>query len=205
MEVAMDDQGDVKVEGQGKAAESRRDRVRRLLFAPLGFRRPANVPADQHDQQLTAMADHLGYMSDESLDVLRQMLQSKGQGKDRNTWPDRATIRALAEAVQPQPLAELPGLVRWFRSVEGPRAIQEGTLVETWAYFERCKAPPVGAGARARVLEEALANRRRVQVVEEKLRAGFAVLPGEAEWADWYRKRRAACEAAVGAMRGDAA
>lgn len=193
---------EVKSEGEGAAPESRRDRVRRLLFRPLGFRRPATVTADEHAVQLDGLADELGYMSDDRLDVLRQMLQSKGQGKDRNVWPDRATVRGFAEVVQPRPLSELPGLVRWFRSVEGPRAIADGTLVETWAYFERNKTPPVSAGARARVIEEAAANKRRLQVIEEKVAAGFSVQTGEIEWADWYRKRRASCEAAVAEMRG---
>jgi hypothetical protein len=200
--------GDVVQASEGSkedVQESRRDRVRRVLFRPLGFRRPASMTAEDHAAQLDSLADELGYMAEEKLDVLRQMLQSKGQGKDRNVWPDRATVRGFAELVQPRPLAELPGLVRWFRSVEGPRAIAEGTLVETWAYFERHKAPPVSVGARARVIEEAQVNKRRLQVVDERIAAGFSVLPGETEWADWYRKRRAACEAAVAEMRGDAA
>lgn len=196
---------EVQEESAGTAPESRRDKVRRVLFSPLGFRRLATVTAEDHAAQLDSLADELGYMTEDKLDVLRQMLQSKGQGKDRNVWPDRATVRGFAELVQPRPLTELPGLVRWFRSVEGPRAIAEGTLVETWAYFERHKAPPVSVGARARVIEEAQSNRRRLQVVDERIAAGMSVLPGEAEWADWYRKRRAACEAAVAEMRGDAA
>lgn len=190
-----------------KTAESRRDRVRRMLFTPMGFRRPATVSAEAHAVQLDGLADELGYMSDERLDVLRQMLQSKGQGKDRNIWPDRATVRAFAELVQPRPLAELPGLVRWFRSVEGPRAIADGTVVATWDYFERHKAPPVQPGARAFVLAEAQATRRRLQVVDEKVAAGIVVEAQELAWADWYRKREAACLEAVGAMqtRGEAA
>jgi hypothetical protein len=183
------------------ATETKRDRVRRVLFGPLGFRRPGNVIAGDHEKALDALADELGYMSEENLEALQLMLRSKGAGRDRNVWPDRATVRALAEIVQPRPLAELPGLIRWFRSIEGPRAVANGTLVETWQYFERFKAPPVTPGARARLAEQARDNARRLQIVAERRAAGWSNDPAELEFERWYAERRAYCAGMVAEAR----
>lgn len=171
--------------------ESNRDRVRRVLIEPLGFRFPRGTEEDAQRKALDALADELAHMSETDLQVLAAILRPRGQGKDRNLWPDRATIRAFAHEVRPRPLDHEPALLRWFGSVEGPRAIAEGTLVETAQYFARNLAPPVTEGARRVIRAKAEEAARRLRIVEERRATGRPVDPQEAEWARWYRGQAA--------------
>lgn len=177
--------------------ETNRDRVRRILLNPLGFRFPKATDPERQRQLLDGLTDELGYLTDASLAVLRDMLASKGQGSARNFWPDRATFIGCAEAVQPRPLEELPALLSWLASVEGPRAIEAGTLVETIEYVERRKVPPYSDQARALVAERAADNRRRLVVISERRAAGYGLAPDDIAWERWYRERQEAGEALV--------
>lgn len=166
-----------------------------------GFRKSAKVKADAHKAALTKLADELGYMSDDNLRVLRALLRTKGQGPTRDIWPSVATIVGYAEGLEPRPLEEMPGLVRWFRSVEGPKALRAGTLVETWQFFHRRKRPPLNAERLLR--EEAEENSRRLELYRERVRAGIPVTEEEARWVEWYERQLAYCEGLV--LNGGAA
>ncbi|PYE80370.1 hypothetical protein [Pseudoroseicyclus aestuarii] len=185
--------------GQGvqQPEESNRDRVRRLLLTPLGFRFRRGTDAGEARRSLDALADELGYMSDASLSALRGMLASKGEGSARCFWPDPATFRGFAEIVQPRPLEEVPALVRWFRSVEGPRAVEAGTLVETFLWFEKKKAPPLTPQARAMVAQRAQQNRRRLEVISDRRAREVRNDAQDLEWERWYRSTLARVEALV--------
>lgn len=186
-----------QAEKEDHKTESRRGRVRRLLIEPLelaGFRKSAKVTAERHKVVLASLADDLSYMSDESIDVLRQMLLPHGQGRDHDIWPSKATITGIAERVEPRPVEELPGLIRWFRSVEGPRARREGTLVETWAWFHRNKRPPIGVERSLR--ERAGENRRKLDLYRDRMRRGVAKAD-ETDWVRRYEDRLAYCEGLV--------
>ena len=181
-------------EGQ---SEGKRARVRRLLIDPLdgiGFRRGRAVAADGHRDAMARLADNLGYLSDQALIALREMLQTKGEGAAHNVWPAPATVYALAEMLERRPVEELPGCLRWFRSVEGPKALEAGTLVETWAYFRRMKRPPINASRE--LMERAADNRRRLCLIDERARAGVAN-DDDIGWARAYRDRLAWCEAMI--------
>jgi len=189
-----------------RQTESRRDRVRRLLIGPLerdGFRKPAKVKADAHAETLVRMADELGYMTDAGLATLRRALEPRGGGKRRDEWPPLATVRGYAELIEPRPLEEVPELLRWFRSVEGPRAVEAGTLVETWDYWRRRKRPPVEPGARRQVAEAADENRRRLRMVAERERDGRAD-DADLAWRDRYLAEERRIAALVGRLRAEA-
>jgi hypothetical protein len=171
--------------------ETKRDRVRRLLIEPLGFRKPGAMSAEACGEMLVKVCDELAYLSDEGLARVEEALRCRGTGKDRNGWPDLATFRAYAELAEPRPIEELPALRRWFGSVEGPRAIEEGTLVETWSFFLRHKRPPAQPQDKRVIAERASANRRRLELVDDRRKHGRMVEPQEAEWARQYRARRA--------------
>ena len=188
----------MQVEGQ---TETKRDRVRRLLIDPLGFRFPKRTEPDEARKRLDRLADDLGYLSDASLRTLADMLRTKGQGSERNFWPDHATFIGFAEVVQPRPVEELPALLSWFGSVEGPRAISEGTLVETFDWISRRKIPPYSPPARAAVNEEAAKNARRLSIIAERRAAGLTVAPDELGWERWYLDRKTECEALVARER----
>ncbi|PYE81310.1 hypothetical protein [Pseudoroseicyclus aestuarii] len=184
-------------EGAQQPEESNRDRVRRLLLVPLGFRFRRGTDAGEARRSLDALADELGYMSDASLSALRGMLASKGEGAARCFWPDLATFRGFAEIVQPRPLEEVPALVRWFRSVEGPRAVEAGTLVETFLWFEKKKAPPLTPQARAMVAQRAQQNHRRLEVISDRRAREVRNDAQDLEWERWYRSTLARVEALV--------
>lgn len=177
--------------------EGKRERVRRLLLDPLagnGFRKSARISADRHKEMLTRLADNLAYMSDASLSTLRDMMLTKGEGRQRDIWPAQATFYGFADLIEPRPVEELPALLRWFRSVEGPKAKDEGTLVETWAYFQKYKRPPkMGLFI---IREQADENQRKLALCEERIGNGVAT-DDEKNWARWYRDRLAYCERIV--------
>lgn len=189
----------------GEHAETKRGRVRRLLLGPLGFRHPRGTDEADGRKALDRIADDLGYMADDRLAALCDMLRSHGQGSARNLWPDHATFVGFAEVVQPRPLEELPALLRWLGSVEGPRALAAGTLVETVEYVRGRKVPPVTPQARQLVAEKAAENARRLVIIGERRAAGLGIAPSELAWEGWYLDQRAAAEALVAreqAVRG---
>ena len=173
-----------------KATETNRDRVRRLLFNPLGFRFPKGTGEAEARATLDRIADELAYMRDDALETLARSMRLQGQGKARNFWPERATFVFFAHLCQKLPLERDPKLLSWFASIEGQRMVQDGTLVETWDYFEDKRIPPATPQARAKVLAEAQDAARRVQIVSEKQAAGWYVDPREAEWVRAYLARR---------------
>lgn len=181
--------------------ETKRDRVRRLLLDPLGFRFPKGTDPEEAKKVLNRIADDLAYMADERLRALRDMMASKGQGTARNFWPDHASFIGFAELVEPRPVAELPALLSWFGSVEGPAAMKAGILVETWQFIERRKKPPVTAQERALVAEQSAVNARRLTIIEERRRDGRAIDADDAAWERWYLDLQASCEGIVARER----
>jgi hypothetical protein len=177
--------------------EGKRDRVRRLLIDPLtelGFRKPARVKTEGHEAGLTKLADDLAYMSDANLSALFDMMKSKGDGKERCLWPPRAAFLKTAEHIQPRPIEELPSLLRWFRSVEGPKARANGTLVETLEYFQTHKRPPINA--RSAILSRAQDNQRQRELFQDRVNRGVA-RPEEVEWLRVYEAKRQRCDRIV--------
>lgn len=177
--------------------ESKRAKVRRCLLDPLGFRFRKEVPEEDRQKFLTRLCDDLGYMAPGRLAVMADMLRGHGQGAAKCFWPEHATFVGLAEVVEPRPIEELPALRSWFGSVEGPRAIRDGTLVETFDYISARKVPPYTPQARAMVAERAAQSRRRLTIIAERRAQGLPVAPEDAAWEGWYTDRHAACAAIV--------
>lgn len=168
-----------------------RDRVRALLFQPLGFRSPKGTGADAERALLDGIADDLAYLSDADLGVLACMLKVHGEGAARCFWPSRATFAGFAHIVRARPLSEDPALRRWWASIEGQRMVAEGTLVETYQYFEKNRVPPVKDGARSQVQASARDNARRLERIAERERLGYPVMLEDQDWSRWYRERQA--------------
>lgn len=198
----MDRQDDDPTEAQsGQDHETKRGRVRRLLLDPLAFRFPKGTDDVKARRFLDELADELAYMPDDRLTALRESLQYQGMGAARNHWPDRVTILAFADRFAPRPLEELPGLLSWFGSVEGPRAIEAGTLVETFEYIRRRKAPPYTPQAQAQIAENAAASARRLQILSERRVLGLTVAGDDLAWEGWYIGLRRRCEEIVARER----
>lgn len=181
----------------GSEEESKRGRIRRLLFDPLeadGFRKSGKVTAERHSVAMARLADDLAYMGDHGLATLRQMLRTKGQGRARDIWPSVATVIGFAEAIQPRPTEELPGLLRWFASVEGPKALHDGTLVETWSYFHRHKRPPIKA--KLEIARRSEHNRHKLELFRERMERG-SISDEDADWVRRYEAKLAYCRGLV--------
>jgi len=183
--------------GAGVGAESKRGRVRRFFVDPmlaLGFRKAGGVTAEKHAAALAGLCDNLAYMPDDRLGALLEMVRTKGAGPNRDIWPSAAVVLNFAELIVPRPLEELPSLLRWFRSVEGPRALHDQTLVETFVYFRRYKRPPVMA--QLQITQEAADNRRKLELLADREARGVASAD-DVQWLAWYRGRLAYCTAIV--------
>lgn len=185
--------------------ETNRDRVRRLLLVPLGFRSPKGTDPAAERAALDGICDDLAYLTDGDLAVLARMLAVHGDGSAKCFWPPRATFVGLAHLVRPRPLDQDPKLVSWFASVEGQRMVQDGTLVETWQYFERRRLPPATPQMRALVLEQAKVNARRLQVVRERREQGWPVSAEDAAWSAWYEAKQADLTALVARVQAERA
>lgn len=183
--------------GHGAQAETNRDRVRRLLFVPLGFRHRREVDEAQCRHWLDTLADELGYMRDARLVALAELMRGHGQGAARNFWPDRATFIGFAEMLEPRPLDQLPAVCSWFGSVEGPAAMRAGTLVETWQYIQRAKKPPYTDQARRQIAEAAALSRRRLDIIAERRQLGLPLNPDDLAWEAWYRRLSDHCAEVV--------
>lgn len=183
--------------GDGGHAETKRDKVRRLVFLPLGFRHRREVDEAEGRRWLDALADDLGYMGEERLKALADLMRGHGQGSARNLWPDRATFLGFAEVIEPRPLDQFPAVCSWFGSVEGPAAIRAGTLAETWQYIQRAKKPPYTDQARRQIVEAAALSRRRIELIADRRRNGLAIGADELAWEAWYLRLTAQCEAIV--------
>ena len=174
-----------------EATETNRDRVRRVLFEPLGFRHPKRVAEAAGVAMLNAIADELSYMSDENLAVLARMMRVHGEGSSRDFWPARAAFISFAHLCQPLPLEADTKLISWFASREGDQMVNDRTLVETWRYFEAKRVPPATPQARALVLDRARDAARRIDIVHERREAGLGVDPAEADFVKRYEADQA--------------
>lgn len=165
--------------------ESKRDRVRRLLLDPLadhGFRFKRGVTDDDAKAKLAQIADDLAYMSDQGLKAMFQSMRFKGEGSSRDFWPSRASFLGLAEALEKSPLEEAPALLRWFASVEGPKALQAETHVAQYLFWSKYKRPPVSVHDWRSVRDHAAQMSEKAMRVQDKLDRGVAPYPDDEAW-----------------------
>lgn len=152
--------------------ENNRDRVRRLLLEPLGFRFPkSGTGAKTPEKQtvfLNRICDDVAYLHDDELGQLCGWMQAKGEGAQRCFWPSFASFRGHAESVRARPIEDIPEIRGWFGSIEGPKAVADGTLVETYAFLTKHKRPPYLPRDRAGITAEAKANARRLKVIKRR-------------------------------------
>ena len=180
--------------------ETKRARVRRLFIDPLsdwGFVKSPKVTRDHFEELMPKMTDQLTYLSDDSLAVLFDMIKTKGEGPNKRFWPSRATITGFAELIQPRPVEEIPALISWFKSIEGPRmrSAGAGTMVATYQFFRDRKVPPVKAAA---IIKQNAADfDRQVELIEDRKRRHVAT-PTELEWLSWFRSVERKCLAVIG-------
>lgn len=182
----------------GTEEEGRRARVRRLLIDPLsedGMRFKRDVKPENAQAHLDRIADDFAYMSDTALAVLRRALSVMGEGSAKCFWPAYITIRGVAHALEPAPFEDDPALVRWFRSRAGRDAQSAGRAVAEYEFFRRKCRPPFfgerGTPERRLIAERAADYARKEELAKDRIARGVDLLPGEAEWLEWYERTSA--------------
>lgn len=178
-------------------AETKRDRVRRIVFNPLdeeGIRPNPKVTEirgedgkvtetreERHRRFLDALADSIAHMGDESLAALREAIKfnTLGDGKPtgkrrgwRGCWPSRIDVLDWANAIEKFPMDKVPGLKGWFASVEGPRALENDIAVETFEWIRDHKRPPYRDRDIKTIQHRAAERRREVTRCRERLQRG---------------------------------
>ncbi len=204
----MSDQHNASADHVETHQEGNRARVRRLFIEPLtrdGMRFKHGTPTEEQRRRLDQMADDLGYLSDESLAVLAACMVSKGEGVNRVFWPSRVSILGFAEAREPRPLEEVPGLRSWFISAAGRTAAGiPGRLVAEFGFWKRRKRPPLGDREWDAVNRNAADYARRVELTRDRLARGVQVDATDTSWLAHYEQTEATLLGWI-AKAGDAA
>lgn len=172
---------------QGKEA------VRVLLIERLqdaGFVRPRGVTAEVFERQQKHLAERLAYMSAENLMTLAEVLI--GKPAKGYAWPPELLVTQYASGLQTPPPMQSRVVTSWLASIEGPKAVLRGDLVELYRYVRRHQAPPQGTYAASKIAEEARDNARRRTIVQERMRDGVASDEDRRWLRDWEADQEAA-------------
>lgn len=176
--------------------ETKRDRVRRMLITPAqdrGMRFRRGVPEEDQRKALDRLCDDLAYLGDAALHALREWLLCHGDGAERTFWPSHIALVTTAEAIQPRPLEEVPGVASWFQSRAGADALAEGRLIAEFLWWERKKRPPLNPQEKRLVAEKAGTIASEMTRTQDKLNRGVAPLQPDVDQLEYWRglERRA--------------
>lgn len=166
-----------------------RQRVRALVIGPAeedGFRFKRGTPDDKARAYLDRLVDQLAYLSEPALKVVAGWLIHHGDGAGKCFWPPLRSLIGLAEALQPRPIEDVPGLASWFASKAGPEALAAGRLVAEFDFWGRKKRPPLNAHDWRQVEDKAADYRRRLLLLAERRRDGRFVDDQEAAFERWH-------------------
>ncbi len=168
----------------GKAAV-RVHLIERLEAA--GLVKPARVSKEAFEAGKKHLCDRLAYMGAENLQLLAEMLIDMATGRD---WPTETVLVQTARSIQEPPTAQSRAMT-WIESVEGPRAILRGDLVEIYRFIRQHNRPPLPWQMRG-IAEQARDNARRLQIAEEWLAGPSGLREDEARWRAAYLADRQA-------------
>ena len=178
---------------EGRDALQGKEAVRVLLIQRLldaGFVRPRGVTAEAFERQQKHLADRLAYLSAENLETLAEVLM--GKPAKGYVWPAELLVMQYAAGLQAPPPMQSRIVTSWLASVEGPKAVLRGDLVELYRYVRRHHAPPQGGYAASKIAEEARDNARRRIIVAERMRDGVASEEDRRWLRDWQADQEAA-------------
>jgi hypothetical protein len=190
MEDAMTEGAETE-EGHGRRA------VQEHLIARLeqaGFVRKRGVTLEAHEARMTVIAEKLSYMDPDKLDALADELIDLSGGKA--DWPSEVLIMHRAQVWQPRPLAHNRALVSWLGSVEGPKALGRGDLVEVYRFLRKYPRPPFEYEQRG-ITQEAEDNARGLRILADKRDRGASLTDAELRWEAAYLRDKADAMALV--------
>lgn len=175
--------------------EAGRAVVRKHLIERLhaaGMVKPRKLGAEAFAQSQKFLERQLAYMSADNVMTLAETLIDNAVGSE---WPSEVVIRAMAKDLQKPPVTQSRLMSSWLASVEGPKAVAAGYLVELYRYLRRHNKPPAAFDLR-RIAEEADANQRHATIVRERIEADIA-RPEDRHWLVQYQADREAALAIV--------
>ncbi|MFW2541519.1 hypothetical protein ACN2XU_02675 [Primorskyibacter sp. 2E107] len=173
-------------------AETKRDRVRRILITPLlraGMRKQTRQKADEYADMLVRLADKLAYLDEQHLRGLAAFATRWAKGKARNEWPDEVTLVSRAYELQSPPPRKCDYVVSVMRSKAGELARSHGYHVELFT-AARSFGPPFSKLDLSRIANEARRNRAELDRVRGLADRG-AVPVERQQWMDWYLRHEA--------------
>jgi hypothetical protein len=186
---AMMDQAAQQAEStpEGKAA------VKALLLDRLegaGFGKPKKMGAEAFEGQKKFLAERLAYMSPDNLLVLAESLISDAASND---WPSEIIIMQRAKVIQSPPPATTRAM-SWLVSVEGPKAVAGGYLVDLYRFIKGKLRPPGSPYEMGQLRERSVENARRCQIIRERIRAGGCGDDDRAWLQTWLADEQAALD-----------
>lgn len=151
--------------------------VKLLLIERLeaaGYVRPPRMTVEVFDAAKRHLAERLAWMSADGLQTLAQIIIDTSPFK--RDWPMESWILLNARRIETEPVTENRTLTSWLASIEGPKAVARGDLVEVFRFVRDKRRPPTALDMRD-IAEKARDRLRRVAVVNDKIRHG--VCPDE--------------------------
>lgn len=177
------------MDGGGKAAG--RARVARLLWDRLdaaGMRPPARQKAEAHAVMRERLTARLAYLSDANLMTLAEVVIDQGGGAAHDRMPGEASILGLARGLQAEPVAQKRIVTSWLASIEGPKALAAGHEVALFRFLRRTGRPPMPFDL-TRIAEQAREDRRRVELIEDRIARDVAAQDDRDWLSAWLRDR----------------
>lgn len=169
-------------------AETKRDRVRRVLISPLlraGMRKQTRMSVEDYQAMLVRLADKLGFMSEENLRGLVPVLTRNAKGREHNQWPDEVAIVKWAYSVQVPPPRECDYVVSVIRSHAGQLARERGYLPELLMEARKL-GPPFSKVNIDRLERLGRDSRRERDRLRRRLDIGETIRQERQDWLDWY-------------------
>ena len=158
-----------------------------------GMQRPRAMKAEAFEAMRRRLVEALAYLPAEELKTLAETVMRLAGGRAKNEWPPEVSIRNLGYQLVPPPPGRI--VTSWLASVEGPKALDGGWLVEL--YRRLLKVPlPVNDYVAGQLRAEAEDNRRLRASLRAEAEAG-TISARDRQWLEDYARDEARAQRLV--------
>ncbi|WP_118135178.1 hypothetical protein [Oceanicella sp. SM1341] len=182
----------------GKAA------VRELVIDRLngaGFQRPTGTTVDGHRAELERIAAKLAYLDRADLATLAEGLMTMGEGKAGDRWPREVRVVKFAHTISAPPPGFDRKVTSFMACAVGRRAQAEGWAGPLLSALVKPGPPPTSDYALSQLREQAAEDRRRLQIIEERIAAGQVLSEDDARFRSfWDRREKTAAQLVRGVI-----